>query len=59
MNKKYVKKLDSLYYRKTLMVEYLKDRVTLEDFHGVMDASADIREILVEIKLIEEMLNDV
>lgn len=58
MNKKWVKKLDVLYYRKGLMIEYLKDRVAEEDWHGCQDAASDIREIVTEIKLIEELLNE-
>lgn len=58
MNKKYVKKLDRLYYRKGLLLEYLKDRVEEQDFHGVQDAASDIRELIVEIKLVEQILNE-
>lgn len=58
MNKKWVSKLDTLYYRKNLMVEYLKDRVEEEDYHGVQDAASDIREIDTAIGLLEKILND-
>lgn len=32
------------------MIAYLQLKVATEDWHGVMDASADIREIEAEIK---------
>jgi len=36
--------------RKNFMIEYLKLKVTEEDWHGVADAAMDLREIEVELK---------
>jgi hypothetical protein len=38
--------------RRELMIEYLKDKVILEDWHGVMDAAADIREIDAKLSVL-------
>ena len=37
------------------MIEYLDLRRELHDWHGVMDASADIREIEAQIRLLKEL----
>lgn len=40
---------------KAQMEKYLDLRRQMEDWHGVMDAAADIREIEAQIKVIEEL----
>lgn len=37
--------------RKRVMVEYMQLKMKEEDWHGVADASMDLRELEVEIKL--------
>lgn len=37
------------------MIEYLKMRVFVQDWHGVMDAAADIREIDAKLHLLSEI----
>lgn len=34
------------------MVQYLYDKAGLEDWHGVMDAAADLREIDAELRVL-------
>ncbi len=53
MSKKWVKKLDKLYYRKDLMIEYLKDRIDESDWHACWDASVEIYKIEEQIKILE------
>ena len=36
------------------MKEYLQLRFTMSDWHGVMDAAADIRELEAQIKVLTE-----
>ena len=43
---------------KLAMVDYLKLKVTLQDWHAVMDASCDIREIDSELKVLRAMLGE-
>lgn len=38
------------------MKEYIKLRLSLEDWHGVMDAAVDIREIACQIKILESLV---
>lgn len=42
--------------RRAIMITYLKMRVELSDWHGVMDAAADIREIEAQLSLLEGKL---
>ena len=37
-----------------LMIAYLKLRLELRDYHGVMDAAADLRELEVELRMIRQ-----
>lgn len=43
--------LEDLQQRREIFLAYLNDRVKTEDWHGVMDAAADLREIDVAIKI--------
>ena len=45
--------VEKLNERKRLMVAYLRLRLDLADWHGVMDAAADIREIEAQLALLE------
>jgi hypothetical protein len=45
--------INTLERRKINMIHYLVDRVEIEDWHGVMDAAADIREIEAQLKTVE------
>jgi len=40
---------------KLAMIDYLKLKVTLQDWHAVMDASCDIREIDSELKALNSI----
>ena len=42
---------------KSAMIDYLKLKVTLQDWHAVMDASCDIREIDSELKALNKIIN--
>lgn len=44
-----------LYEHMQLMKRYLQRCVDIEDFHGCMDAAADLREIQTEIRVRLEM----
>ena len=48
-------KLEKRYER---MKDYLQLKFDEGDWHGVMDAAADIREILIEIKTLGSISND-
>jgi hypothetical protein len=43
---------------KEVLKEYLLVKVEQEDWHGVSDAANDIREIEVQIKLLQELASD-
>jgi hypothetical protein len=47
-----IKSLESRFER---MRQYLLLKYEEEDWHGVMDAAADIREIVVQLKLIKSI----
>ena len=42
---------------KSAMIGYLKLKVVLQDWHAVMDASCDIREIESELKTLNKIVN--
>lgn len=46
--------LEVLRVRRALYVKYLRDRAEVEDWHGVMDAAADLREIDAALKALSE-----
>jgi len=41
---------------KSEMVSYLKLKIVLQDWHAVMDASCDIREIETELKVLNRLI---
>lgn len=47
-------KLKLVDQRIDLMVEYLRMRLELGDWHGVMDAAADLRELEAERRVLQE-----
>lgn len=47
--------IDKLEEHKRRMIDYLKMRLDLEDWHGVQDAASDIREIDAQLRLLKEM----
>lgn len=47
-----------LQHQRELMIAYLKLRLVLEDWHGVMDAAADIREIDAKLAVLRELTHD-
>lgn len=49
------KRITKLKIRKSLYVDYLKDRVDAEDWHGVQDAGSDLREVEEQISLLQEI----
>ncbi len=49
-------KIQELQSRRIIFLNYLNDRVKAEDCHGVMDASADLREIDVALKIYKASL---
>jgi hypothetical protein len=46
--------LEKLHQQKQDMIHYLNLKLQIEDWHGVMDAAVDIREIEAQIKIIKE-----
>lgn len=40
--------------QRVLMIQYLDHKRTIEDWHGVMDAAADIRELDAKIAALEQ-----
>lgn len=48
--------LAQLESQRELMIRYLDIRRTREDWHGVMDACADIREIDAQMKILRDGL---
>lgn len=52
-------RIDELNSAMDYMQKYMDSKKTLGDWHAVMDAAADIREILVEIKTIKRIINKV
>lgn len=47
-------RLDVLEHRIALMISYLHLRMDMSDWHGVMDAAADLRELEVERRMLQE-----
>lgn len=41
--------------QKELMIQYLYMRADMKDWHGVMDASADIREIEAKLSVLSQV----
>lgn len=48
-----MRSLVKLRARRDTMIDYLLLRAAMRDWHGVMDAAADIREIEAQIGLLE------
>lgn len=44
-------KIDGLSSRKKLFIEYLKEKIKEDDWHGVSDVANDLRELEVEMKI--------
>lgn len=44
--------VEELQRQKKEMVEYLKLKLSIEDWHGVQDAASDIREIEAQLKVL-------
>jgi hypothetical protein len=51
-----IEELASLFDQKQRMVDYLKLKLSQEDWHGVADAAMDIREIISEIKALSDIV---
>ena len=51
-------RLTSLEAQRRVLIEYLLSKASDEDWHGVMDAAADLREIDAEGRGIRSVLND-
>lgn len=47
-------RLDTLYDRRAVYVQYARHRIDDEDWHGVSDAANDLRELDVEIRMLED-----
>ncbi len=47
-------KIGQLQNQRNVMIEYLKLRLELCDWHGVQDAASDIREIEAALKVLQE-----
>lgn len=47
-------KLKKLMKQKALMTEYLKLRLSMEDFHGCWDAAVDLHTIQTKIEILKE-----
>lgn len=50
-----MEQIDKFKERKKRMIDYCLLKVEEEDWHGVADAANDIREIVVQIKLLESL----
>lgn len=48
-------RISKLEDRRVLMQKYLQDRVDDQDYHGVMDAAADLREIIQDLNSVKEI----
>lgn len=46
-------RIAQLQKQRTIMIEYLKLRLELSDWHGVQDAASDIREIEASLKVLQ------
>ena len=51
-----LQKITTLLEEKQGMVDYLKLKLTQEDWHGVADAAMDIREIVSKMSAINDIL---
>jgi hypothetical protein len=51
-------KLQQVEHSLAIMHQYLLVRLAANDWHGVMDASADIRELLVEQRTLKWVLEE-
>lgn len=51
-----IAELASLFEQKQRMVDYLKLKLSQEDWHGVADAAMDIREIISETKALSDIV---
>lgn len=51
-----IAELASLFQQKQRMVDYLKLKLSQEDWHGVADAAMDIREIISETKALSDIV---
>lgn len=47
-------KIEKLKLNVERMKDYLRLRLDMEDWHGVQDAASDIRELVAQIKILEE-----
>ncbi len=52
MNKDVLIRLHQLEHRITVMITYLRLRMDMADWHGVMDAAADLRELETERRVL-------
>ena len=52
------RRMRELHSHRATMIEYLRLRLDLEDWHGVMDAAADIREIEAEMRAVADCAPD-
>jgi len=52
MNKDVQIRLHQLEHRITLMITYWRLRMDMSDWHGVMDAAADLRELETERRVL-------
>jgi len=50
-----VERREQLRERRRVLVQYLDSVVEVQDWHGVMDAAADLREVEVELLLTEKL----
>lgn len=51
-------KVDQLVSSIKTMEEYLLLRLSLRDWHGVMDAAADLRELEAQLRVLQEGKHD-
>ena len=59
LNEQLARELSKLIKQKQGMVEYLKLKLSQEDWHGVADAAMDIREIVSKSTAICEILEKI
>lgn len=55
MNEAICSRIPRLERRRKLLIDYLDDQVEHEDWHGVMDAAADLREIDAQLAVLRSV----
>lgn len=49
-------KINTTNFEKEIMLEYTYLKISEEDYHGAIDALMDLREMIEEVKVLNEMI---